>query len=188
MAARWRSTDRSSSRPRTLSGGTLNIQAQGVALELPDGLRSELDALVTFRPDPRSPSLTGDIRVVQSSYTETITIAALARRAPCRCGADRRSGRISSALQLNLAVTTTDDIIVDNNYGRLAAGANVRVVGTAAAAGHGRPHHAARRRRDLPRRPHLPDHPRRHLVHRPAAHPSRVQHRRRGAARRPATT
>ena len=47
-----------------LSGGELNIQAQGVALELPKGLRSELDALVTFRPDPRSPSLTGDIRIV----------------------------------------------------------------------------------------------------------------------------
>ena len=69
-----------------LSGGSLNIQAQGVALELPKGLRSELDALVTFRPDPRNPSLTGDIRVVQSAYTETITIAALARQAALPVG------------------------------------------------------------------------------------------------------
>jgi hypothetical protein len=38
-----------------LSGGTLNIQAQGVALELPKGLRSELDALVTFRPIRAAP-------------------------------------------------------------------------------------------------------------------------------------
>ena len=64
-----------------LSGGALNIQAQGVALEMPRGMRSELDALVTFRPDPRNPSLTGDIRVVQAAYTETITLAALARQA-----------------------------------------------------------------------------------------------------------
>ena len=28
-----------------LSGGELNIQAQGVAIEMPTGLRSELDAL-----------------------------------------------------------------------------------------------------------------------------------------------
>src|SRR4030095_4365999 len=55
----------------TLSGGAVNIQAQSVAIEVPRGLRSELDALVTYRPDPRSPSLTGDIRIVQSAYTET---------------------------------------------------------------------------------------------------------------------
>ena len=48
---------------------------------MPRGLRSELDALVTFRPDPRNPSVTGDIRVAQSAYTETISIAALARQA-----------------------------------------------------------------------------------------------------------
>ena len=64
-----------------LSGGALDIQAQGVAIEVPKGLRSELDALVTFRPDPRSPSLTGDIRIVQSAYTDTITIAARAQAA-----------------------------------------------------------------------------------------------------------
>ena len=63
---------------------------------MPKGLRSELDALLTFRPDPRSPSLTGDIRVVQSAYTETITIAALARQAALPVMAGRRpSGPIS---------------------------------------------------------------------------------------------
>lgn len=120
----------------TLSGGTLNIQAQSVAIELPKGLRSELDALVTFRPDVRNPSLTGDIRIVQSAYTETITLAALARQA----SAPVASGVVAERpyldrLALNLAVTTTDDVIVDNNYGRLAAGANVRVVGSVGAPG-----------------------------------------------------
>ena len=32
-------------------------------------------------------------------------------------------------------MTTTEDVIVDNNYGRLAAGANVRVIGTVAEPG-----------------------------------------------------
>jgi len=120
----------------TLSGGMLNIQAQGVAIEMPKGLRSELDALLTFRPDPRSPSLTGDIRVVQSAYTETITIAALARQAalPVMAGPAVERAYLDR-LQLNLAVTTTEDVIVDNNYGRLAAGANVRVIGTVAEPG-----------------------------------------------------
>jgi outer membrane protein insertion porin family len=119
-----------------LSGGTLNIQAQGVAIEIPKGLRSELDALVTFRPDPRSPSLTGDIRVVQSAYTETITIAALARQAAVPVVAGPAVERpYLDRLQMNLALTTTEDVIVDNNYGRLAAGANVRIIGTVAEPG-----------------------------------------------------
>jgi len=115
----------------TLAGGELNIQAQGVALELPRGLRSELDALVSFRPDPRAPSLTGDVRIVQGAYTETITIAALARQAALPVTPATTVAPYLDRLQLNLAVTTTEDIIVDNNYGRLAAGANVRLVGTA---------------------------------------------------------
>jgi translocation and assembly module TamB len=121
---------------RALSGGSLDIQAQGVALELPKGLRSELDALVTFRPDPKNPSLTGDIRIVQSAYTETITIAALARQAALPVGGAPTVDRpYLDRLQLNLAVTTTEDLIIDNNYGRLAAEGNVRVVGTVAQPG-----------------------------------------------------
>ncbi|MEO7158570.1 MAG: translocation/assembly module TamB domain-containing protein [Vicinamibacterales bacterium] len=121
---------------QALSGGSVDIQAQGVALELPKGMRSELDALVTFRPDPRNPSLTGDIRIVQSAYTETITIAALARQAALPVSVGPSIDRpYLDRLQLNLAVTTTDDIVVDNNYGRLTAEGNVRVVGTVAQPG-----------------------------------------------------
>lgn len=118
-----------------LSGGLLNIQAQGVAIEIPRGLRSELDALLTFRPDPRNPSLTGDIRIVQSAYTEAISVAALARQATLPVTGATVQAPYLDRLQLNLAITTTDDIIVDNNYGRLAAEVNVRLVGTVAQPG-----------------------------------------------------
>ena len=119
----------------TLNGGALNIQAQGVALEMPRGMRSELDALVTFRPDPRNPSLTGDIRVVQAAYTETITLAALARQAALPLTPANVQRPYLDRLRLDLSITTTDEIIVDNNYGRLAAGANVRLIGTVAEPG-----------------------------------------------------
>jgi outer membrane protein insertion porin family len=120
----------------TLSGGELNIQAQGVALEMPRGLRSELDALVAFRPDPKGPSITGDIRIVQSAYTETITLAALARQAALPVVPSLNVERpYLDRLQMNLAITTTEEIIVDNNYGRLAADANVRLTGTIAQPG-----------------------------------------------------
>jgi len=118
-----------------LSGGALDIQAQGVAIEVPKGLRSELDALVTLRPDPRGPSLTGDIRIVQSAYTDTITIAALARQAALPVMAPTAGSPYLDRLQLNLVVTTTEDLLVDNNYGRLAASASVHVVGTVAQPG-----------------------------------------------------
>ena len=175
---------RSNSSGLALSGGDAQYPGAGRRdRDCSKGLRSELDALVTFRPDPRNPSLTGDIRVVQSAYTETITIAALARQAALPVMAPTVERPYLDRLRLNLAVTTTEDIIVDNNYGRLAAGANVRVIGTVAAARHGRPHHAARRRPDLPGRPHVPHHARRHFVHRSPPHPPRVQHRRRGEPR-----
>jgi outer membrane protein insertion porin family len=119
-----------------LSGGAVNIQAQGVALEMPRGLRSEIDALVTFRPDAEAPSLVGDIRIAQSAYTETITLAALARQAATPVASSMAAERpYLDRLQLNLVVTTTENLIVDNNYGRLAAAANVRVVGTVAEPG-----------------------------------------------------
>jgi outer membrane protein assembly factor BamA/autotransporter translocation and assembly factor TamB len=120
----------------TLSGGALNIQAQQVALELPRGLRSELDALVTFRPDPKEPSIVGDIRVVQSAYTETITLAALARQAALPLAPSANVERpYLDRLRLNLTITTTEPITVDNNYGRLSADANVRLLGTVAQPG-----------------------------------------------------
>ena len=48
---------------------------------------------------------------------------------------ERRSVRIWIACSSISPITTTDDIIVDNNYGRLAAGANVRLIGTVAEPG-----------------------------------------------------
>ncbi len=115
-------------------GGAVDIQAQGVALELIRGLRSEVDALVTYRPDPKAPSITGDIRVVQSAYTETITLASLARRATLPVSPTVQQPYLER-LRLNLVVTTSEDMTVDNNYGRLEAGANLRVVGTVASPG-----------------------------------------------------
>lgn len=117
-----------------VAGGVVNIQAQAVALELAKGLRSEVDALIIFRPDPTAPSLTGDVRIVQSSYTDTITIAALARRATLPVTPMVQRPYLDR-LRLNLAATTTEDTTVDNNYGRLEAGTELRIVGTVAEPG-----------------------------------------------------
>ena len=64
--------------------GEIYAQATGVAFEFPRGLRSEADFLLTFSPGPGTPRLTGDVRVQRASFTETITLAALARNRTSR--------------------------------------------------------------------------------------------------------
>jgi outer membrane protein assembly complex protein YaeT len=112
-------------------GGVLSLQMQGAALDYPRGLQSESDALLTLRPDPTGWTLTGDVRVVRSVFSEPISIAALAAarqtRPPTPPGEESNLER----LQLNVFVTTQEDLRVDNNYARLEAGAAVRVLGSA---------------------------------------------------------
>ena len=135
-AARWRSTARSNSTAWRSTGGELNIQAQGVALELPKGLRSELDALVIFRPDPQQP-VAHRRHPHRAKRLHRNHHASPRSRGRRRC---RWRPTVGAAVSRSFAAqprrsTTTDDIIVDNNYGRLAAGANVRVIGTVAQPG-----------------------------------------------------
>ncbi len=167
-----------------LSGGALNIQAQGVALEMPRGMRSELDALVTFRPDPRNPSLTGDIRVVQSGLHRDHH----ARGPGAPGGAAPHAGERPAAIPRSPAAGPLDHHHRrDHRRQQLRPSRRRRqraVDRHGGRARHGRPHHAARRRTDFPRRPHVPHHARRHLVHRSPPHPSRVQHRRGSRPRR----
>ncbi len=116
---------------RPASGG-LTLVIEGAALEYPAGLQSEADALVTLRPSPTGWSLTGDINVERSVYNETISLPALLAaqrtRAPTAGGDDTWGER----LRLNLFVSTQQDLRIDNNYGRLEAGAGLRVLGTVA--------------------------------------------------------
>ncbi|MEZ5283664.1 MAG: translocation/assembly module TamB domain-containing protein [Vicinamibacterales bacterium] len=117
-------------------GGELYVQADGVAVEYPSGLRSEIDALLTYDLSGATPLLRGDVRVLRSSYTDPISLAALAR---ANAGTTVRTSTGDSSsldnLRLNIDVTTVTDLHVDNNYGRFDAGAQVRLVGTASQPG-----------------------------------------------------
>lgn len=117
-----------------LAGGSLTLSAGGAAVEFPAGLRSEVDALLTFVPDRRTPTLSGEVQVRQGAYTETLTLADLARQAtaPAAPGAE---APYLDRLRLDISVASAEDLVVDNNYGRFEASANLRVVGTAAEPG-----------------------------------------------------
>src|SRR5690606_5220315 len=64
-----------------IGGGEVYVQVQGAAIEYPRGLRSEVDALITYEAGEASSLLTGDVRILQSAYTEPLSLAALARNA-----------------------------------------------------------------------------------------------------------
>ena len=119
-----------------LVDGDVYVQAAGMAIEYPTGLRSEVDALVTYDVGGPTPVLSGDVRVQRSAYTQPLSLAALAR-ASNSATAVRPIGAESplERLQLNITVTTVEDIRVDNNYGRFEGGAQLRIVGTAAQPG-----------------------------------------------------
>jgi outer membrane protein assembly factor BamA len=114
--------------------GEINAQATGVAIEFPRGLRSEADFILTFRPGPGTPRLIGDVRIQRASFTETLSLAALARTRsvtpPRLTGAAGPS--FVDRISLNVSLVTVEDMVVDNNYGRFDTGASVRLVGTAA--------------------------------------------------------
>lgn len=117
----------------TIADGDFYVQASGVAVEFPEGLRSEIDALLTYDMGEDTPLLSGDVRIQRSSFTEAISLAALARQGTSTTTVQATGGESAlDNLRLNITVTTVTDMRVDNNYGDFNAGAQLRIVGTAA--------------------------------------------------------
>jgi outer membrane protein assembly complex protein YaeT len=110
--------------------GGLTVVIDGAALEYPTGLQSEADAIVTLAPSPTGWTLTGDINIERSTYTETISLPALIAARRARIPAPRGDEPWAQRLRLNLFVTTLQDLRIDNNYGRLEASSALRVSGT----------------------------------------------------------
>ena len=73
--------------------------------------------------------LRGDVRVLRGAYRGTVSLPALVafNRAPAP-PAD--TSDYIDAMRLDIDVSTEEDLVVDNNYGRFEAGANLRLAGT----------------------------------------------------------
>ncbi len=113
-----------------LTGGTMVLQLQGAAIEYPEGLQSEADALLQFSPGPGDPRLFGDVRILRSGYLAPISLPALVAANRAQARPIRAEPSYIDTIRLNIALETVTDMVVDNNYGRFEAGAQVRVVGT----------------------------------------------------------
>ncbi|OFW39126.1 MAG: hypothetical protein A3F70_11305 [Acidobacteria bacterium RIFCSPLOWO2_12_FULL_67_14] len=134
---------------------SLTADVRGMALEFPQGLRSELDAELTLTagppvdanespagPAPRPPlrsayagRVSGTVTVLRGTYREPMAVVTglLAGLRTQRLAASADAPDALDALALDIRVITDEDVIVDNNYGRFQLGANLRLIGTAAA-------------------------------------------------------
>ena len=118
-----------------LTGGALELTASRIAMDLPTGLRTEVDASLSLTPAPPGATLGGRLTVRRGAYRRTLILTSELLRALSAPAPPVRAGQASSwldRLRLDLAVVTDDDIVVDNNYGQLAIGVDVRVGGTVA--------------------------------------------------------
>ena len=155
-----RTSARITSMTGTVSGGTLSgngalgygtegrLDAQlstsvrGMALEFPEGLRSEVDVDLDLELDVLRPSgrLSGTVTVARGTYREPLAVVTgllagmrAGRLAADATGPTATSFRLLESLTLDVRLLTDEDVVVDNNYGRFQLGADLRVIGTAAA-------------------------------------------------------
>ena len=115
----------------------LSTSIRGTALEFPADLRSEVDADLNLVANTLlgAGRLSGTVTVVRGSYREPLAVVTgllTGLQAQALAGTTEPSP-ILSALALDIRLVTDEDIIVDNNYGQFELGADLRVIGTAAA-------------------------------------------------------
>ncbi len=130
--------------PREPIDVALTLAVDGMALEFPEGLRSELDADLglsvnvpaadVVRPGGR---LSGTVSVQRGAYREPIAVMtgllAAIRTGRLVASATAAAPSLVDNIGLDVRLLTKEDVVVDNNIGRLQLGADLRVIGTLAA-------------------------------------------------------
>jgi outer membrane protein assembly complex protein YaeT len=116
----------------TLSGGSISITGRGLALEVPDDLRSEIDADLQLNVSNTSPTITGSVTLLRGSYRKPVSLTAqlLNTNTPPAVPTAQAGPDWFNRVLLNVDVKTAEGVVVDNNYARLDMSANLRIVGT----------------------------------------------------------
>ncbi len=114
------------------AGGSIVVTGRGLALEIPENLRSEVNLDLDLALAEDAPALTGTVTVLRGSYRAPISLTGqlltgveVEPAAP----ADAEPGLLDR-LRLAIDVTSDEPIVVDNNYGRLEISAELEVAGT----------------------------------------------------------
>jgi outer membrane protein insertion porin family len=118
-------------RAGTVAPRPLNIEARGLFVEIPKGLRSQLDARLTWENAGAGPRLSGQITIASDSYREPITALAPAISAltPGRAPPLPVPPWIT-ATALDIRLNSVGPIVVDQSALNLELVPDVRVTGT----------------------------------------------------------
>lgn len=111
--------------------GSLVVEGRGIALDL-NGLRTEIDGDLRLNRADGRPTLSGGITVRSGAYREPLSLTGglLAALRQQGVAIDSAEPSLLDGIDLDVRVTSTDDLLVDNNYGQLQMGADLRLVGT----------------------------------------------------------
>ena len=113
-------------------GGRITMLTNGAALAI-EGLRAEANINLGLDAEPGRPVINGTITLVRSAYREQLSLTSgllRALRAPTATPLPAAPSPLDR-LRLDVRIVTQSDLLVDNNYGKLSASADLRLVGTA---------------------------------------------------------
>ena len=119
-------------RALTLVNGKLALNARGVGIEYPEGLRSLLDGDLVLNVAAEGDAiLTGKVTIERGAYRRRLSLTQqlLSGGGPTIVETGPVGSRLG-AIRLDIAVVTAEDLVFDNNYGRLEMGADLRLTGT----------------------------------------------------------
>jgi outer membrane protein insertion porin family len=122
-----------------LARGSIDLSGRGLALEVPAGLRSEVDADLTFAVSEETPALTGRLTVLRGSYRRPISLVGqLLSQVEVASATPVEPPGLLDRLHLSISVVSAEGIVIDNNYGRLEVVSGLKVTGPAQPALAGR--------------------------------------------------
>ncbi|MDP6608450.1 MAG: translocation/assembly module TamB domain-containing protein [Vicinamibacterales bacterium] len=115
------------------TGGSLSIVGRGLAMNIPEGLRSEVDADLTLELSDDRPALGGVVTVLRGGFRQPLSLTSgllAALSAPRLTALIDEEPSALDELTLNARLTTAEDIVVTNNYADLELGADIALIGT----------------------------------------------------------
>ena len=118
-------------RAGTVAPRPLNVEARGLFVEVPRGLRSQLDTHLTWENAASGPRLSGQITIASDSYREPITAlaSAIAAVAPGRASPLPVAPWVA-ATALDIRLNSVGPIVVDQSVLNVELVPDVRVTGT----------------------------------------------------------
>ena len=113
-------------------GGRITMVTNSAAFTY-EGLRAEANVNIALDADPVRPVITGTVTLVRSAYREQLSLTSgllKSLQAPAASAIPAAPSALDR-LRLDVRIVTESDLLVDNNYGKLSASADLRLVGTA---------------------------------------------------------